>query len=305
MNFEMKNEVGARFKLVARKASTEEITRESEWFSNIVLDAGLTQMGVGTWVDRCRVGSGNSTPVATQTQLDSVIASTTAITGTSTNGVQVTTKPYYNWIKRTYRFAEGVAAGNISEVGLGWGTGTALWNRALIKDLNGSPTTITVLSDEFLDVIVEIRVYPLDSFSGSFNLLSKTGQIVSTHTYQGLPLLGNTFDATNAVYGSTLIAYSGSMNQVVTIAPSTALGGGVSQNSNIVNGIKTKSIFGLVSANGNMKSFYLQIGGLGWSPAAGGNGIGYKFEINPAIVKTNQMELTFTMNLTWGRYTGA
>lgn len=66
MNVQINNSVGARFKLVARKASTEEITRETEWFKNIVLDAGLNQMSVGTWIDRVRVGSGNSTPVASR-----------------------------------------------------------------------------------------------------------------------------------------------------------------------------------------------------------------------------------------------
>lgn len=304
MNFEMKNEVGARFKLVARKASTEEITRESEWFSNIVLDTGLTQMGAGTWVDRCRVGSGNSTPVATQTQLDSVIASTTATTGTATAGIQVTTKPYYNWLRRTYRFAEGVAAGNISEVGLGWGTGTALWNRALIKDLGGSPTTITVLSDEFLDVIVEIRFYPMDSFSGSFNLLSKTGTVVSTHTYQGMPYFGNVTSASDVVNVYQFSAYSGVMGGSVTTLPTTLIGSTYTPpKTTILNGIRFKPVFALTDGNGSMKSFYAWVTGLG--VIISGNGAGYKFEINPPIVKTNQMELTFTMNLTWGRYTGA
>lgn len=154
MNVQINNSVGARFKLVVRKASTEEITRETEWFKNIVLDTGLNQMSVGTWIDRVRVGSGNSTPVASQTQLDNTIASTTALFGGSgTVSQQTTTSPYYLAANRTYRFAEGVAAGNISEVGCGWGNGLDLWNRALVKDLNGNPTTITVLSDEFLDVI--------------------------------------------------------------------------------------------------------------------------------------------------------
>lgn len=299
MNFQMKNEVGARFKLVTRKASTEEITRESEWFSNIVLDEGLTQMGVGTWVDLCRIGSGNSTPVATQTQLDSIIASTATIIGSETQGVQLTTKPYYNWVKRTYRFAQGVAAGNISEVGLGWGAGTALWNRALIKDLNSNPTTITVLSDEYLDVIVEIRFYPLDSFSGSFNLLNKTGQIVSTHTYQGLPYLDGSADYLTNVDCFRFIAYSGVMGEAVTSLPTGELGFiERPPKTTTPNSIRVKPVFPLVKGNGSMKSFYSWFVGMG--PACG-----YKFEINPPIVKTNQMELTFTVNLTWGRYTGA
>ena len=188
MNVQINNSVGARFKLVARKASTEEITRETDWFKNIVLDTGLNQMSVGTWIDRVRVGSGNSTPVASQTQLNNTIASTTTVlSGSDSVTKQTTTSPYYSAAKITYRFGEGVAAGNISEVGCGWGTGLALWNRALVKDLNGNPTTITVLSDEFLDVIIEVRYYPTQSFSGNFNLLDKTGGIVSSHTYTASP----------------------------------------------------------------------------------------------------------------------
>ena len=86
MNLEMNNEVGARFKLVARKASTEEITRETDWFQNIVLDTGLARMSVGVYIDRCCVGTGNSTPVATQTQLDTFKASTTTTQGAIESG---------------------------------------------------------------------------------------------------------------------------------------------------------------------------------------------------------------------------
>jgi hypothetical protein len=70
----------------------------------------------------------------------------------------------------TWRFGEGIAAGNIAEVGLGWGNAT-LWNRARIKDAQGKPTVITVFADEYLDVVSEIRVYPAQSLEGSFNLL--------------------------------------------------------------------------------------------------------------------------------------
>lgn len=117
----------------------------------------------GCWIDRCCVGTGNSNSVVTQTSLDTFKASTTTTQGAIEAGIQVTTLPYYMWLRSTYRFGEGVAAGNISEIGLGWANAN-LWNRALVKDSNGNPTTITVLADEYLDVITEIRVYPQEIY---------------------------------------------------------------------------------------------------------------------------------------------
>ena len=301
MNVQINNSVGARFKLVARKASTEEITRETEWFKNIVLDTGLNQMSVGAWIDRVRVGSGNSTPVASQTQLDNTIASTNTILSSSDSVTkQTTTSPYYVAAKRTYRFAEGVAAGNISEVGCGWGTGLALWNRALVKDLNGNPTTITVLSDEFLDVIIEVRYYPTQSFSGSFNLLNKTGGIVSNHTFTGLPQFSETnLVSFGVVRGGVASLYSGIMNGVNT-NPTSSLGG-VATTSTYPSPTTTTctSSFPLNTANGSIRTVSQDFNTISNS------GSTYKFEINPPIVKTNQMVLSFTFSISWNRYEGA
>ena len=299
MNVQINNSVGARFKLIARKASTEEITRETEWFKNIVLDTGLNQMSVGTWIDRVRVGSGNSTPVASQTQLDNTIASTNTVLSNGSISTQTTTSPYYVSATRTYRFAEGVAAGNISEVGCGWGTGSALWNRALVKDLSGNPATITVLSDEFLDVIVEVRYYPTQSFSGSFNLLNKAGQIVSSHTYTGLPQFSESTSGTfTKLDGNDVFLYSGSMNSTTT-GPSSSLGS-VTTSSTYPSPktLTCTNICPLASAVGSIKTI-LQT----FSIIASGSG--YKFEIAPPIVKTNQMVLSFTFSISWNRYEGA
>ena len=304
MNVQINNSVGARFKLVARKASTEEITRETGWFKNIVLDTGLNRMSVGTWIDRVRVGSGNSTPIASQTQLDNTLASTTTVlSGSQSISKQTTISPYYVAAKLTYRFAEGVAAGNISEVGCGWGAGLDLWNRALVKDLNGDPTTITVLSDEFLDVIVEVRYYPTQSFSGNFNLLNKNGQIVSSHTYTGLPQFAEPSSVGfGQVLGDRIYTYSGSMNDV-NASPSSLLGN--SPTNSTYPSPKTltcASSFPLNISNGSIKTVY-QV----FSTVSNTNydqGSVYKFEIDPPIVKTSLMVLSFKFSISWNRYEG-
>ena len=103
-------------------------------------------------------GTGNSTPVVSQTILDNQ-------TGVSSSGIETygstTSSPYYGYKIFTFRFNQGIAAGNISEIGVGWSgtTPLQLFSRTLIKDINGDPTTITVLADETLDVIYELRLY--------------------------------------------------------------------------------------------------------------------------------------------------
>lgn len=301
MNLEINNQVGARFKLVARKASTEEITRETDWFQNIVLDTGLARMSVDAWIDRCCVGTGNTTPLATQTQLDAFKASTTT-NQDFTGGIQVTTLPYYMWARSTYRFGEGVAAGNISELGLGW-TNANLWNRALVKDTNGNPTTITVLADEYLDVITEIRVYPQESLSGSFNFLNKAGAVVSSHTYAGRAYYANATPYHQQFGINNFSIYNGSLGATPTAVPAgsrLSYGSPTTTEYPTPTSIKCTKKFLLADGNGIHKTLYVDYKG-----PLQNSGAGYQVEFTPTITKTNQMELTYTISMSWGRYTGA
>ncbi|WP_218955173.1 MULTISPECIES: hypothetical protein, partial [unclassified Acinetobacter] len=216
----IKNQVGARFKLIARKADLS-ISKESAWGHNKVLDTGLDRMSAGTWIDRCCVGAGNSTPLNSQVALDNLIASTTTIFATEL--IKNTVTPYYYGVRLTWRFAQGVAAGNLSEVGLGWGNAN-LWNRSLIKDSSGEPTTITVLADEFLDVVSEIRIYLPETISGSFNLTDKDNVVLSSHNFIGIPVIMNPYGIFSKVgiggineFGAN--AFTGSIGANITIDP--------------------------------------------------------------------------------------
>ncbi len=131
----------------------------ADWFPNLILNGGLDRMGENAdYLNWCQVGSGSTAPVATQTALVNRIAGTD-VRQANVNGAQASA-PYYGWYRRTFRFARGVAAGNLSEVGVGWASTGSLFSRALILDGGGNPTTITVLSDEVLDVTYELRRYP-------------------------------------------------------------------------------------------------------------------------------------------------
>ena len=305
MQLNAHSQVGARFKLIVRKASDDSIARETDWFHNLVLDTGLNRMSVGTWIDRCCVGTGNSTPVVTQTALDSFLASTTTQQSSSA-GIQTTTTPYYRWAKVTWRFGQGVAAGNVSEVGLGWGNAN-LWNRALIKDANGNPTTITVLSDEYLDVVSEIRDYPTLGWSGNFNLLDKTGAVIGTYSVGAEPYMTSTYVDVSfgkiKFYGLSI--FSGVKNSGVTAYPSTSVGNSGSPTITYPTATSMKGIFtlDLNTANGVHQTL-MPYGISGLLASVGGNGISYKFQISPTITKTSSQIMTYTFTMSWGRYTG-
>ena len=191
MNIAMKFGFAGRFDLVARKVAMGEdgsplldggnnvLTGESRSlasFENLILDSGLNRLGTGLVIDGACVGTGTTAPANSDTSLASMLRVTTT-KQSDTELAGSTTAPYYAECRVVYRFAAGTAAGNLSEVGLGWGANAGantmggLWCRALIKDSEGNPTTITVLADEVLDIVYTLQLHPPASdITGTFNL---------------------------------------------------------------------------------------------------------------------------------------
>lgn len=308
MNFKSKVEVYAKFMLIVRKSKTKAIVSKTPWSNNLVLNTGLNRMSQGVWIDRCCVGSGNSPPIATQTKLDNILAATTTIT-TTTNGVNFTNAPLYSWTRLTWQFGEGVAQGNISEVGMGWTEGSGLqnhqlWNRALIKDLNGNPTTISVFEDEYLEVISEIRMHFNQSFTGSFNMVDKYGAVVNSYTYSGIPYMREGYPNFNVVKIASIQIYSGFKQDLVTLPNNNVFSSG--NDTPIINthpsarSVQAKIKIPLVYGNGGLhRTFAVFFTGM----LSANSLSAYQVEINPPITKTSNDILEYTFTLTWDRYT--
>ena len=301
MEIKAKSSVHAKFKLVVHSVQDDKVTKETGWFNNLVLDSGLERMSAGTWINRCCVGTGNSTPVVSQTALDGFLASTTT-TQATTSSVQTTATPYYSSVTVTWRFSAGSATGNISEVGLGW-SNTTLWNRSLIKDSSGEATTITVLSDEYLDVVSEIRVYPSETYSGSFDLKDASGSVISSHTVSGSPFLYPPTSVFNQISSYQLEVYSGVKNDSPTTSPTTGLGTTFTVTTTYPTPTKVQSVFTipLTACNGTHQSFRIPATGLLCN--GGSAQTSYKFQITPTITKTSSQVMTYTFTIEWGRYT--
>lgn len=296
MKINVNNKVGALFKLIAHKGDGVAV-RSTGWFHNTVLDSGLDRMGVATWIDRCCVGTGNSTPAATQVSLDSFLASTTTIQDQSASVSIV--KPYYLATKVIWRFGMGVAAGNLSEVGMGWGD-ASLWNRALIKDISGNPTTITVLADEYLDVVSEVRFY-FDDVAGSVELTDKLGNIISSHSVVGRPSLLTASYATptyNQIYFGPGYVYSGEIGAVTSEPLGTRVQFLVGDTVRTARSISATHELGVDFANFEHKSISVSAVLNGGASSASF----YQFGISPPIPKNNKQIIRYKIVFNWGRY---
>lgn len=315
MNLNVGLQVGAWFKFMVHKGDGVP-TQETGWIKNLVLNAGLDRMSVGGADDTLFIGSGNSEPNVNQTSLDVQRTSTTNKIAHVT-GRQLSEAPIYHWSRRTYRFNEGQASGNMAEVGLGWGSNN-LFNRALIKDAQGQPTTITVLADDFLDVIVELRVYPTPLTESSFNVVNKLGDIVSSHTVKIAPLMAS--NPTGAGIGSALMGKvilgtpsdSGHLRMFTGAAnldkPSTDPSGYFGTTNVAANTYPTprscqgrmRMELGNIANGKELRSMDIGISYLGqWQS---GSGLGYKVEIDPPFIKKPTQVVDIKMTVSWDRY---
>lgn len=220
-HFECKLETGCVFKLVKRRACDLSIIQESGWSPNLMVNGGLNHiMGASSVTIGCVVGSGNTPPTPTDSTLQIFVAGTTTIQSDQTNPTVQVSPKRYSLTARTYRFGTGVAAGNLSEVGLsigGSGGATPLMARALIVDNMGVPTTITVLSDETLDVIVQYYKYAPDADIVG-NVTITIDGTPTNHTFTARPAI--TGGANGALgWSNSLQATFVTSNQPITSLP--------------------------------------------------------------------------------------
>lgn len=274
-----------------------------DWFPNLITNNGLNGIGATSNVmNLCKVGSGNTAPTFADSQMQSFIASSNSVQ--TDEQLAQSTPPYYGYSRRVYRFNAGVAAGNIAEVGVGTTSGNTgvLFSRALIND-GGSPTTpttITVLSDEFLDVTYELRNYPVTTsdYAGSI--------VISGETYNYTARVANITSSqwapgTNGMGGpSTASVYDGVLG-AITSTPN----GNNSNGSELASSYSTDTFY-----RESTFTWGLTQGNLAGSPSGirclafrhNGNSFGWsQFQFDHSIPKTSSRILAIVARHTWAR----
>ncbi len=163
-------QVAGQYTIRKYKADTDELIQEIGPFDNLITDQGLNRVGTAVFGDRIFVGTGTATPSVSNTGLSAYLNYTqsSAPGGSWNPAILQGGSPDY-WVQGTgtWRFAAGAATGTLTEVGIGWfvpggaiGANHRVSSRALIVDSGGSPISITVLADEYLDVTYSLRYYP-------------------------------------------------------------------------------------------------------------------------------------------------
>lgn len=298
--------VSGRYQITASKLDGRSRVL-ADWFENLILDAGLVELGNRQCATVCSVGTGNSEPVSTQTALDSFLAST------STVNVQVlnmaSTPPYYGFNRKTFRFPLGGVIGTIAEVGVGWAEG--LLSRSLIKDSNGAPTTITLLPDEVLDVTYEIRLYAPTVDRVESLVINGTTHTVTTRAidvtgwvwsgYFNDGYIGGRVRATrdyfgyyNASYGLVPVTnslLSGNTTNVTAVVHGGLFDDNYTGNKTVTGG----QVLGLNDAN--------LTGGIGRVEVRTSNLGVYQMHFSPAIPKTSAHTLRLNIAVSWDRHT--
>ena len=282
--------------------SNGDIKQEVDWFDNLITNKGLDLYAGSAYssIFSMYIGSGTIAPSFSDTQLGNLVRS-------SSNPSHVTTKntssPYDTTSTYTARFnptGDGSVTQYITEVGCtNAGTSTNLFSRALIKDSNGTPISIALKTDEYLDLTYRIVFYPsLGDTTGSITLRG------TTHTYisrvanvatNNINSLRGEFYPSSGYVG----LYSGPIGLITGLPTTTDESS--KQMPNLYNDTYTAGsyrrtggvVIGLTSGNftNGIQSMLINTS----------TGMQYQVGFTPRILKTSNDILTLKFGFSWGR----
>jgi len=294
---EMESKLCGFYKLEAINIKTGKKRLLVDWFPNLITDGGLDKIGTSSaWLSYCHVGTGNTAPANSNTALETFVGSADAYS--VTDGVSGAS-PYYRWIKKVYRFNPGEATGNLAEVGISWTAATgSLFSRALILDGAGSPTTITILSDEYLDVTYECRRYLPESDASSYEITlrgtvhtitgGRAASITSTNSWQ-MPF------SAGAAYNTNGFVYDGTIGAITDSPSGTSSSTGSESITDYTPGNHYRDwTYSFALTEGNLAGYISAIK----VDMAGGV---YQFGVSPDIEKTSDDIMSLTFRASWGR----
>lgn len=283
------------------------VTRQTKVFPNLITTQGLNLIGTASdWLARCAVGTGSNTPNAADTQLQTQVGVTNSVTSRS----QAMGGTYYGQMTTIFRFGAGTATGNLTEVGVGIGSGTPLsvFSRALILDDMGSPTTFPVLSDEVLDVTYIFRQYAPTSDvndtlsitgSGSHDTVLRAANVTTSSAWgppsssgSWMSAAGNAFAYETQTLGAITGVPGGTSEQVTSGSQASYTGGNFYRD--------LSWLWDLTAGNfgSGIGAVLLNMG----TGTGGGGGGSFQINFTPRIAKTASNTLSLTARHAWASH---
>lgn len=272
------------------------ITRQTDWIPNLILDQGLLRMGANNdYLNVCSVGSGTSVPQPSNTSLQTKIAQSSTVSDI-VNGAQAE-EPYYAYSRRTFTFLAGSVVGLVGELAVGWGGNAGqLFSRALVRNANGTSQAMPVLADETLRVTYEHRYHPM--LTDTNGVLTISGAIGGQYEYIIRPSMVSTatqWTANNAQNNSSRLSITAYNSEIggITEQPS---GNRLTMNGVTGTVSGTTATFAHSYENPNLNVS----GGIRSLMFAMGNGA-WQVQFTPAIPKDADSSLRLQFSHSWGR----
>lgn len=282
---------------------------------NLVLNQGLYFFGGGKGTninESCVIGAGNSTPVATQTALDSYIA--------IANGTDIIYQKSYTptgdglykiWEQKRYRFI-GLGNVNISELGLvstGGSSNYYLTTRVLTKDSLGVPTAITLKTGETLDVYYKIyKVVDTNDKAFAVNVVDGgSGAVPYNVVVRPFALGDANYGVSSYIRGITKV--NSSTADILPITTASGTGNTTDVTGGTLNYVAGE-YKGVININFKLDDSNMAIRSINTINTGWFNFMPFQLRFGRvsddlALVKTNKDILTVPIEINWGRYEGA
>lgn len=323
--------VAGQYTLRKYKTATGKLVQELGPFDNLITNQGLDRVGAAPFITEVYIGTGTAAPAVTDVQLASYSAYTSSASpdGAWNYALAYGGAPDY-WVQGagTWRFSPGTAVGTFTEVGVGWrvpynfpdadtdAERHRVSSRALIVDSGGSPISITVLPDEYLDVTYSLKHYP---YTGADVVQTIVISGVSyTFTSRSLGVSSAPYHTISAT--SQFMRWGGFSTFYTGTAPGTpptlATITSTSMNNQGAGSSCTQEddgayVPGSYTRNGLLEASLTQCnlayGLRAWTGSIGYNGTSafavstFQTTISPAIPKDNTKVLQFGISVSWSR----
>jgi hypothetical protein len=301
--------LAGRYRMVVRDAQTHNIVRETDWFDNLIVDAGLNRIGVSSVasIERAYIGTGTTTPAVGDTTLAAQSA-TSSVAAPATAASNSGSPDYITTTTYGYRFNAGTLNGNYTEVGVGW-TSPSIFSRALILDGGGSPTTITVTSSQYLDVYYQIRIVPdLAVYTTSvviggvtYSVQRKPAGVGSVNAWRFANNGATLFVPVSTLTSYGLTVYSGTLGAVTGTPSGTQGSNSASGSVGVLDAYSSNSFerTGTISVGLNDDNI---VGGGGFkSMILGSNYCVYQMEFDVNVPKTDTKIMSLSGKISWAR----
>lgn len=306
MNIAAQNKMSGRYNVLLYRDGA--LHKDCGWSENLILDSGLDYLFSTTvnLMGRAEVGTGTTVAVVTQTQLTASLGSgpPTGVPAAIT-AVNAGTPTFASKLTYSFTFTQGAIIGNITEVGVGPAGAGALFSRALIVGVGGTPISVAVASIDQVIVLYELTVTPiLTDTTGTivFNGVSTTyvARAYDVNNFGTFPYsLFSGFISPRArlleVYGGTAAASSATLVALTSVSGMTPLttvnASTATTNSTYTPGsfsTTTQVVWNNTAANENIGGVNLQ--------NTGSNK--YQISFSPAIAKTDTQALTINFTTT-------